>query len=338
MNAGAATAQDIDPRQLIGSPEPADWRLAPLSHAEALDEKAVALKRVLESEAIAEIMRRQERHDAAAGEQQATYKRYGRLEIYFGAAAAILGAIVLMSSGTASSMPLAEPLRLVLLVVQVLCTAGLLSVKYLLKHAQPFLKWQQERAAAETARVELFETVCGLTGRKWRDAEQPGDFPLLRLQLEYFVRYQLLVQLKYYGERGAEHAKAAGRYVSGGAILTFGAVFAAGAAGFSPNLGNMIGLASLAALIAPVLLNAQTSLSRLNQDERNAARYAITFEHLDRLRGRLDEVREKARAGLEEPVHAFIRSVNEIISVEHSEWLTQQSSQQARLEAAAETD
>ena len=318
--------QSFDAKDLIGEPQPDhDWKLEPEAHAARLDDKAIALRRVLDDEAITEIMRRYDRHDKLAGDHQAMYKRYGRWEIYLGTAAAILGAIVLLMTDSKSLTPAYNTFRIALLIIQIVCTAGLVSFKYFLQHRKLFVKWQKERSEAETARIELFETACGLSGRKWNDAERADDFPLLPLQLEYFVRYQLLVQIAYYSERGAEHEVAANRYIGFGAIVTFVAALAAAIVGFSHDLGDAVSIASLAALVAPILLTAQTSLSRLNQDERNAARYAITHDHLDRLRGKLSDARKKAASGLVEPVHAFIRSANEVISVEHSQWLVQQS-------------
>ncbi len=221
--------------------------------------------------------------------------------------------------------PTYNSLRIALLIIQIVCTAGLVGMKYFLQHRKLFGKWQKERSEAETARIELFETACGLSDHNWNDAEKDDDFPLLPLQLEYFVRYQIMVQIAYYSKRVAEHEAAAYRYICFGAIVTFIAALAAAIIGFTQELGDAVSIASMAALVAPILLTAQTNLSRLNQDERNAARYAITHDHLDRLRGKLSDARKSAASRLVEPVHAFIRSANEVISVEHSQWLVQQS-------------
>jgi len=211
--------------------------------------------------------------------------------------------------------------------LQVICAAGVIGVKYLLQHQQPFVKWNESRSNAETARIGLFETVCGLTERKWEDAQKDGDYPLLPLQLEYFVRYQLDVQLVYYDKRGEQHRKAARRYVSFGAAVTFIAALAAASIGVYQGIGDGVSIASMAALVAPILMTAQTNLSRLNQDERNGARYEITYAHLKKVQGKLlDDARKGAAVGDATPVHAFIRAADDVISVEHSQWQAPESS------------
>ena len=86
---------------------------------------------------------------------------------------------------------------------------------------------------------------------------------------------------------------------------------------------DTVSFAAMVAMVAPILLAAQTSLSRLEQDERNAARYDITHAHLERLRGRISDVRKAAADGDTATVHAFIRDVDQVISVEHSQWISQ---------------
>ena len=312
-----------DSRDLLGAPTPDDdWKLEPSQHAARLDPKAAALKRVLEHSMIQSIMRRYDRYDHDAGAQQASYKKYGVWEIYLTAGAAILGGIILVMNGAQNVSPSYEYLRSVLLAVQLVCAAGVAGMKYLLQAGKPFQAWQQSRSLAETARIELFETACGLE-RNWEGEQQAGDYPLLPLQLEYFIRYQLMVQVVYYDKRGRQHQKAAKRYTSLGAVVTFIAAFAAGLGGFALDLIDTVSVASIAAMVAPVLLGMQTSLSRLNQDERNAARYEITHAHLEKLRGKTSDIRLAAANGDAVTVHTFIRDVDQIISVEHSQWINQ---------------
>jgi hypothetical protein len=319
-------AESAKAADLLGAPSADDWKLDPSAHAENLTPQAAPLQRILEKELIKEIIDRYDRHNAAAAEYQNTYKTFGRAEIYLGTAAAILGAIILSMADSTDPAPLFDYFRGTLLFVQIVCASGVVGLKYLLQHRQPFAKWNETRSIAETARIELFETVCGLTERRWEKVQKDGGFPLLPLQLEYFVRYQLEVQLIYYDRRGKQHRKAASRYIGFGAAVTFFAALAAAIIGVSQNIGDGVSVVSMAALVAPILLMAQTNLSRLNQDERNGARYAITFAHLSKLRGELlDDARDAAVAGNAELVHAFIRAVDGVISVEHSEWQAPES-------------
>ena len=312
---------------LLGADSADDWKLEPTEHAARLKPEAVALKRVLETEHVKEITDRYDRADKAAAEHQSSYKKYGRLEIYLGTAAAILGAIVLSMADSVDPTATYNYFRDFLLLAQIFCAAGVIGVKYLLQHQQPFIKWNESRSIAETARIELFETVCSLTERKWEDVQKDGGVPLLPLQLEYFVRYQLDVQLIFYDKRGEQHRKAAQKYVSFGAVVTFIAALAAALIGVSYDIGDGVSIASMAALVAPILMMAQTNHSRLNQDERNGARYEITYAHLMKVRGDLlDAARSGAAIGNEAPVHAFIRAADDVISVEHSQWQAPETS------------
>lgn len=306
---------------LLGAESADDWKLEPAEHAKRLKPEAAALRRILETEFIKEIIDRYDGADEEAAKDQNTYKKFGRIEIYLSTAAAIFGAIVLSMADSSNPTAAYNYFRDFLLLVQIVCASGVVGMKYLLQHQQPFAAWHKARSAAETARIELFETVCGLTDRKWENVEKQDDFPLLPLQLEYFVRYQLEVQIIYYDKRGKQHREAARKYISFGAGVTFIAALAAAFVGASQGIGDGVSIASMAALVAPILMTAQTNHSRLNQDERNGARYKITLAHLKKVRGKLlDEARKGAAAGDAAPVHAFIRAADDVISVEHSEW------------------
>lgn len=321
-DAQTQNGEPADPEKLLGAPTPDDWKLEPEQHAARLDPKAAALKRVLEHSLIQAIMRRYDRYDEQAGVQQAVYKKNGSREIYLAAAAAILGGVVLVMNDARNVSPAYDYLRTGLLLLQLVCAAGVVGMKYLLQAGKSFQAWQKSRSQAETARIELFETACGLA-RDWQDEQQAGDYPLLPLQLEYFIRYQLMVQVVYYDKRGKQHQAASKRYVGFGAIVTFIAAIAAGLGGLALEFIDTVSVASIAAMAAPVLLGMQTSLSRLNQDERNAARYEITHAHLEKLRGKSSDIRKAAADGDAATVHAFIRDVDQIISVEHSQWISQ---------------
>ena len=309
--------------EAIGKYQPQDWHVDPRSHAQRMAREAGPLQRILQGSRVQVILEQYEAGNAKAGEYQAEYIRYGRWEIYLGSAAAIIGAVILyLASGDGGEPGLS---RSVLLLAQGFCLAGAIALKYKLGHSAIYRQWQQQRTRAETSRIELFETVCGLAGHPVPPTVAENELPLLPLQLEYFLRYQLQVQLNYYHERGRQHAKAARRFVNIGTGITFLAAVAASLAGLNTELGDWVSSSAIVGLVAPILLTAQTSLSRLNQDERNAARYAITHDHLLNLKKKSDSVHSAAEAGNQEEVFRFIRSVNEVISVEHTEWKERQA-------------
>jgi hypothetical protein len=314
----------ITAAEAIGEYQPQDWHLDPCSHAQRMAREAGPLQRILQGSRVQVILEQYEAGNAKAGEYQAGYKRYGRWEIYLGSAAAIIGAVILYlaSGGDGDKSGL---LSTGLLVAQGFCLAGAIALKYKLGHSTIYRQWQQQRTRAETSRIELFETACGLAGHPVPPSVTENELALLPLQLEYFLRYQLQVQLNYYHERGRQHAKAARRFVNIGTVITFLAAVAASLAGLNTELGDWVSSSAIVGLVAPILLTAQSSLSRLNQDERNAARYAITHDHLLNLKKKSDSVRSAAEGGNQEEVFRFIRSVNEVISVEHTEWKERQA-------------
>jgi hypothetical protein len=60
-----------------------------------------------------------------------------------------------------------------------------------------------KRAESEIARIELFNRIVHT-----HETSQGDELPLLPLKLEYFRRYQLDVQRRYYRGRGEQHAAA----------------------------------------------------------------------------------------------------------------------------------
>ena len=190
---------------------------------------------------------------------------------------------------------------------------------YLLKHNKYFDNWMEQRAKAETARIALFEFVCGVND------ERPTDSVifLMQLKLEYFRRYQLEVQQRYYEGRGKEHEIAANKLVSWGGALTFVIVLAGAFAGVFNDI-DMVSAIALMGVAIPVILSAHSNLSLISQDERNSKRYANTYEHLLDISGELDEIRNQVSSGNKQALLDFMNLVNNEISVEHREWISLQ--------------
>jgi hypothetical protein len=90
-----------------------------------------------------------------------------------------------------------------------------------------------------------------------------------------------------------------------------------------PHLPDWINKAVLAlGVIASALFGASVSRSFMNLDERNASRYLTTAANLDYIAGEdLQEARAQAAEGLTEPVHAFVKRIQDMLSTEHQEWV-----------------
>src|SRR5262249_14022946 len=149
------------------------------------------------------------------------------------------------------------------------------------------------------------------------DAVAIGELPLLPLSLEYFRRYQLDVQLRYYRGRGEQHARAAGRAKGWQLFSLVLAGIAAAVAtlaatkffiDFAPApewvratsqdiqalLPPWTNKAILAiGIVSSTLFGASISRSLMDLDERNASRYLTTAKNLEDL---TDAGLETARA------------------------------------------
>jgi hypothetical protein len=327
-------------RAAVGADNPdSDWKLSPHAHAAALPPAAAALRRVLEHSELRTIIKEFEIADADAVTAQHRYKRIALLRLYTGVIATIIGATFLIPFATS----IIAAARDVPAALQYGCLFVTFFAGLWLARAAPFDDWMKARARAEIARISLFD--------KMMDSEdaspQPGELPLLPLKLEYFRRYQLDVQRRYYAGRGKQHAHAAGwtrRWQVFSTALSGLAAIVAVAAGLrvvidlglplphwvialndviEPQLPAWTSKAILAlGIIASTLFGASVTRSLMDLDERNASRYLTTAANLDYLaKEKLARIREQAAAGSPEPVRAFFDQIQQMISSEHQEWM-----------------
>ncbi len=313
----------------------ADWQLRPKEHTEGLPPEADALKRVLESDELKRLTTQFHEADAAAKKAQTNYKRIGNWGLGAATIATIVGAVFLFPAESW----LKDPVRTIVSVVQVsflviaFCAARWLAMK------RPFNAWMQKRAQAEIARVDLFNRIV-----RADEVVQGDDIPLLPLKLEYFRRYQLDVQQRYYQVRGKQHEDRSWR--NNGWLRLSSWI-----TGFVVVLGIFVVLEVLEALglispewlvSVPELLRAPQinrvmlawgviasafyglgiSLSLMDLDERNASRYQTTAKNLEFLTNtNLAEARVAAAANDAQTVYDFVAEIQALISSEHQEWI-----------------
>ncbi|MEX2446355.1 MAG: hypothetical protein WD734_03360, partial [Dehalococcoidia bacterium] len=193
-------------RRVIGEAGPDDWVIAPSRHAGELDEAAPALAEVLRRSPVETAAREFERLDADAVEAQAAFKRTARRANLAVLLTACLSAAMLV---VGSIEAFGEPRRIALGVLGVASVVGGgLATMWLfrLKQGHLFDRWNRARAGAETRRLDFFHRVVEAESSV---AGQEAPLPLL--QLEYFCRYQLDVQVAFYGGRSRSHRRAADR-------------------------------------------------------------------------------------------------------------------------------
>jgi hypothetical protein len=326
-------------KKAIGTDDPeSDWKLAPETHAERLPEQAGPLRRILQQPTLRTIIDEFEIADSEAVEAQRRYKRVARLRLYTGIAATMIGAVFLVpfEKWLGQSVSIAAAIQYTCLTVSVLASLHLI-------RARPFDAWMKARARAEIARISLFDQVLGSCD----PSPRPDEMPVLPLKLEYFRRYQLDVQRRYYAGRGLQHALAAGQTrrwqiesfvlsaLAGGVAMVallrlvvdhgiqlpewIGHVYAV----VIPILPDWINKAVLATgITASALLGASVSRSLMDLDERNASRYLTTAANLNHIcETNLETARADAAAGKTEQVKAFVDSIQRMVSAEHQEWI-----------------
>jgi hypothetical protein len=190
-------------RTAIGTGAPLDWSLKPSEHVRALGPESGALVRVLKRSDLEEVVDTFESADREAAKARDRYKRLAGWSAGLSSVAVVLAAAVLL--GLSRSINSGLDLRW-LVGAQGAALAVSFVLSFVLAWTRPFDAWMRHRGMAEHQRILFFTRVC--------EAKEPSrgeELALLPLQLEYFRRYQLDVQRKYYRERGAEHRRAQGR-------------------------------------------------------------------------------------------------------------------------------
>jgi hypothetical protein len=317
----------------IGIDAPADLALMPKEHAASLPSQAGALRRVLERPTLKETIDAFEVADREAKRSQKQYKLLAGGSAMFSFVAIVLAAGVLLLSA-----------RIIDTQINLRWVAGLQGLFLVLSFTlslivtgwRPFEKWMEARATAEWNRILFFKRVTDAN-----EVAASGELHLLPLQLEYFRRYQLDVQMKYYKDRGAEHAKAVRRsiilrWVSTCILILAGAPIVAslmgvdvaqwlGGVGFgvwAQDLDVQERLFVSLSTVGAALQGWLAALGLMNQDQRNASRYGATARNLETLSGRsLADARVAAAKGELKNVRAFIDLIQEQVSSEHREWV-----------------
>ena len=195
---------------------------------------------------------------------------------------------------------------------------GGLSAKWLfvIRRGQLLEEWMRSRAEAETHRIRYFT----LTTNCQPVSSGESEIPLPLLQLEFFRRYQLDVQLNYYKKRAEEHRKAAHATLSLEGWAIFLSAIATGVAGFSAMLEPRLASIAAIGIVGTSLGLLASTKEQISQDRRNAERYSRTYKSLQSVATKLDEVRNAAATRACEPLRAFVAAVHEQLSLEHRQW------------------
>lgn len=318
---------------VVGTDAPEDWELLPQNHARNLPASAGPLKRVLQRPDLEEIIDTFAVSGEAAKRAQQRYKLLMRLSALSSLGAMVIAAGLLLAYARVSESNLLPVLSTL--------QGGLLLLSFLFSllvaYRRPFDVWMRERATAEHLRISLFNRIIAA-----REQNEGDELPYIELKLEYFRRFQLDVQRKYYRERGQQHRRAVRRASILrwlGSIMILLAGLPVVLRLFLPESQPMMFEAELPqwardgdlqqrffiamSTTGAALQGFLVASNLINQDERNAARYGSTSENLEALATRpLDEARAAAETGDEQGVQTFAALIQEQISSEHREWVS----------------
>jgi hypothetical protein len=332
LNANQAIQQAID---AIGAQERTDYIISPTTHAEQFRAKVPELATILDSSRVSISASQYETADAEALNAQEKFKRASNRANLMVFITTILTGLVLAVGTLAPYLP--DPLERALLVLLGLATAGCggIATKYLMEIRSGKLleAWMSMRAIAESYRLAYFVAVV-TSQAAGASATQAGVLVDL-LKFEYFRRFQLDVQLAYYRKRGQDHRAEASKTLSYGSLAVAGAAAATVIAGVLSGLNTQFAAIAAFGTVFAGLSSFAAIREATNQDRRNGERYARTARALEDLAKRLDEVRNSIYASGDKALQKFVEAVNEQLSLEHRQWLAEQSLAQG---AAAELD
>ncbi len=298
-----------DAEAAIGPSDGDDYVVAPTTHAQLYRARAPELARLLQRSATRIAAEEFERADGIAVESQRSFKR----------AAGQANLAALVTAWASAAVLLAALLGAPGLVLLGLGTAGALTgatgafLTQRLRQQHLLQRWMTARADAETYRHSYFEQVV---------MAAPADPAVALLQLEYFRRYQLDMQVRYCDQRQRQHRRAADRTITYAAAAGFFAALSTGLAGLlgAGEGADWAGLAALGIIGTSIAAYAAVR-EAIGQDARNAERFEQTRVALRDLAARLDDVREAVAAGHVEPLHEFVAAVHEHLALEHRQWL-----------------
>jgi hypothetical protein len=311
----------VEARAIIGQHSDGDYKLFPLLHADLYDHSAPELSKILRSGGPLAEAKAYELADKEAIEAQSLYKNW-----MFRTNAAVLVTSVLGAAALGAAIyfpidPHAEQNklgRLLALIATLAAAFGGFSL-FKLRESGLLESWMTARANAETHRLGYFSSIVNL-------ASLSSEAKSLCLTLEYVLRYQLDVEKAFYSVRSAQHKKSANKTVTIGATGAALAVLAGAAA----TTGPWAALGALSVTGAAIGAFA-TGREQMLQDRRNAERYRRTWNSLNGLCGRIDDVRAAAASNNGSAVAEFVAAVNDQISLEHRQWLDSSEANKAAL-------
>jgi cellulose biosynthesis protein BcsQ len=297
---------------VIGPSDKGDYQIAPLTHAAEFESKAPEFAAILKTSRVGFAAKDYEDKDQKAMEAKEEFNRIfsrSNLAVFLTSLMIVLFlAVGILNPGQ----------KILFLIFGLLSfMSGSIASYYLnvLKQGKLLDNWMSSRARAETARLNYFLTVA-------KTPNAGGGNTIELIKLEYFRRFQLDVQLNFYGGASKRHLIEARKTLSWSSFAVAGAGTITALAAFSSAFFDLrfAAVAALGTLFA-ALNTYVTTRQDVFQNQRNADTYARTEEALIEIYKRIDDVRVAVFADGPKPLLNFIDAVNEQLLVEHKQWL-----------------
>ena len=307
-------------RDAIGPAQEREEPICPDVHSKDFERDAPFLALVLRRADVGAIAKQYRLADLRAREAQHDFKRHSKLAGWLVVATASASATILAAGNLAGDNEvLGRALGTVLSVAGLATAAASSALIGIIRGRKLLEKWMQNRAEAESKRLEYFTAITGPSVDGGTTPSKPRDWLEL---LEFFRRFQLNGQRMYYERQAVVHQRDARRAVIMSSVLI-------AAAGFAHVVAGFLGVAIQAewtavaaiAVLAQSLASRSTNAEAISQDGRNAERYQRTTTVLLKLEGKLDKVRRATFAGKEGVLTAFVEAVHNQLSLEHRQWL-----------------
>lgn len=309
-------------KEVVGRGQKDDYKLMPTKNADEFRDKAPDLAAILYTSELTITSEQYETKDRDANEAQKEFRLIFNRANTTVLITAVLIALILATGIIAPLLP--DTIEKVLLIGLSIGSiiAGALASKDLNRIRQGKLlgNWMTKRAAAELIRVDYFNTVAL--------SEAPaasGEIPIDLLKLEYFRRFQLEVQLAFFTERAKDHNRDAKKTLSYSSWSIAGAAVVTGLAGILSVLNPQFAVIATLGAIFAALSSFATIHEQIYQSQQIAERYALTADALQNLYKRLDAVRKAIYSTGQKPLIDFVEAVQEQLSLEHKQWLGEQT-------------
>lgn len=315
-------------KEIIENIALSSYFIDPVAHYRDLTDKVPEIKTGLSTETINVTAKEYLKHDKDAIDYQRKYLKWQKRVFLLTFLSTCVGAIMVSYPAISKMLELDKkmPDNIVLfddiiLIILTVLIAVFSAIAIMAQHQitqRDLLKnWMSSRAKAESFRIQYFTLVTKVT-----QTENPEkDIFQTLLKLEYFVKFQLKVQIEYLEKRGNDHRRQYDK-------LKYRTSIGLGIVALISMISGISGItqtlyASLAfiGLIAGAFVAMKNEENTIFQYQRTFQRYESTGEILQELRNLLDQVRPKILSGDLSVLEEYVKTVNNCISTEHRQWL-----------------